>query len=92
MTRLHQHWQMILIAFFPAWKAGKHWHNRAAQYGLPQDKRQEEATWDLHTLRGERESIYYRDNSPFDEVVINDFVSENERLNRCWKPQYHSSG
>jgi hypothetical protein len=74
--------------------------NRAAMYGLPQDK----TTCDLgrkwyYACQGlpapqerEREGIYIRDNSPFTEDVINDFVLEVERLNRHWKPQYQDTG
>ena len=63
-------------------------NNRAARYGLPQDACQVLPS----CCRGERESIYIRDNSPFTSEDITEFVLEVERLNRPWKPQYHSSG
>jgi hypothetical protein len=75
-------------------------------YGLPKDasvselgRRWYSATWARHfqhspvaSEEGKKECIYIRDSSPFTEEDITDFVLEVERLNRPWKPQYHSSG
>lgn len=82
------------------WCGPAHPNNRATTYGLPQDM----SACDLGRRwyyscqglpapqEGERESIYIRDKSPFTDQDINEFVLEVERLNRPWKPQYHSSG
>jgi hypothetical protein len=82
------------------WSGPGHPANKAAMYGLKQDK----PTSDLgrrwyYACMGllapeerERESIYITDNSVFSSQDINDFVLEVERLNRHWKPQYQDSG
>jgi hypothetical protein len=82
------------------WCGPGHPNNRAATYGLPQDK----TTSDLgrrwyYACQGlpapeqrERESIYITDNSVFTSEDINDFILEVERLNRRWKPQYQDTG
>jgi hypothetical protein len=85
---------------------GKRWcgvgnpGNRAATYGLPQDR----STCDLGRRwyyaslglpapqEGEGGGIYITDNSVFTDQDISDLVLEVERLNRSWKPQYRDTG
>src|SRR5262249_1345091 len=82
------------------WCGPGHPHNRAATYGLPQDKticdlgrRWYEACQDLpESQERKRESIYITDNSAFTNQDITEFILEVERLNRSRKPQYHDSG
>jgi hypothetical protein len=88
------------------WYGVGHPANRAAVYGLPKDetvsalgRRWYYAHWTRHSPqdsaaggRGEGEGIYIRDISPLTEQDIDELILEVERLNRPWKPQYHSSG
>jgi hypothetical protein len=74
--------------------------NRAATYGLPQDR----STCDLGRRwyyaslglpapqEGEGASIYITDNSVFTSQDISVFVLEVERLNRPRMPQYRDTG
>jgi hypothetical protein len=82
------------------WFGVGHPANRAAAYGLPNDEsaRERAERW-FYANRtracgqeGEGGCIYVRDLSPFTEDDIKEFILEVERLNRPWKPQYHSSG
>jgi hypothetical protein len=82
------------------WCGPGHPDNRAATYGLTQDK----ATCDLGRRwyyaslglpapqEGGWVSIYITDNSVFTPQDINDFVLEVERLGRTRKPQYRDTG
>ena len=74
------------------WFGLNHPRNKAAMYGLPKDADCQEVGRYSGWGEGEGESIYYTDSSVFSESVIEPFVLEIERLNRPWKPQYHSSG
>jgi hypothetical protein len=74
--------------------------NRAATYGLPQDK----TTCDLGRRwyyaclglpapqEGEGEGIYITDNSVFTDQDISELVLEVERLSRPREPQYRDTG
>jgi hypothetical protein len=80
------------------WCGPGHRNNRAATYGLPQDK----TTCDLgrrwyYSCLGlpatqERGGIYIADNSAFTDQDINELILEVERLSRPRKPQYQDSG
>lgn len=87
------------------WHGPGHPANRAVTYGLPKDECSSELArqWffkrdsrffgeDGDRGEGKEESIYIRDFSPFTEQDLEEFCLEVERLNRPWKPQYHSSG
>jgi hypothetical protein len=83
------------------WCGLGHPKNRATTYGLPQDKATSDLgrRWYYSCIMGlpapqerEGESIYITDTSAFTDQDISEFVLEVERLNRPWKPQYHSSG
>jgi hypothetical protein len=74
--------------------------NRAAQYGLPQDKTTSDLgkRWYYSRLglpapeERERGCIYVTDNSVFMPLDINDLILEVERLNHSWRPQYQDTG
>jgi hypothetical protein len=80
--------------------------NRAVTYGLPKDEgsvRDRARRWLEAQAAGKSfysspdgegggGGIYLRDFSPFTQEDVEEFVLELERLNRPWKPQYHSSG
>lgn len=82
------------------WFGRGHSRNRATTYGLPQD----ESTVDLgkrwfHARQGlasfgegKKKCIYVRDESPFTDGDITEFVLETQRLSHVWTPQYHNSG
>ena len=87
------------------WHGPGHPSNSGAVYGLPKDKptsdlgrRWYKSRWtglhrqDRVDVREERESIYITDSSLLTAQDIDDLLLEVERLNRPWKPQYHSSG
>lgn len=77
------------------WHGPGHPKNRGTLYGLPKD---EVVTFNVRWLtvlgRGEArgEGIYITDRSVSPEPAFALFVPVIERLNRPWKPQYHSSG
>lgn len=69
--------------------------NRGAMYGLPKDEVAGGYRQWLSTLcRGEDKEgcIYITDLSVFSEQDYKEPILQIERLNRPWKPQYHSSG
>ena len=87
------------------WHGLGHPGNSGTVYGLPKDKPTSDlgrqwydSRWTRHLgqervgQRGEEESIYITDSSLLTAHDIDDLLLEVERLNRPWKPQYHSSG
>jgi hypothetical protein len=87
------------------WHGPGHPANRAFRYGLPTDQSSSELArrWfsqtntrflgeDEQRGEGKEKSIYIRDFAPFTDQDLEEFYLEVERLNRPWKPQYHSSG
>ena len=87
------------------WHGPGHPGNSGTVYGLPKDKPTNDlgrqwydSRWTRHLgqervgQRGEGESIYITDSSRLTPQDIDDLFLEVERLNRPWKPQYHSSG
>jgi hypothetical protein len=86
------------------WYGPGHPANSGAVYGLPKDTatsdlgRQWYQTWwtrivgEQRAVRVKGESIYITDSSRFIPLDITEVILEVERLNRPWKPQYHSSG
>jgi hypothetical protein len=82
------------------WCGPRHPRNRAAAYGLRQDR----SSCDLGRRwycacqglpapqGGEKGGIYITDSSAFTDQDISEFVLEVERLNRPWKPQYQDTG
>jgi hypothetical protein len=77
------------------WHGPGHPKNRGARYGLPKDKVVAFSMRWLTVLgrgEGKGESIYITDKSFLSDPDVEVFVPVIERLNRPWKPQYHSSG
>jgi hypothetical protein len=77
------------------WHGPGHPKNRAALYRLPKDEVVAfNVRWLTTVGRGETKggSIYITDKSVSSVPALGALVPEIERLNRPWKPQYHSSG
>ncbi len=77
------------------WHGPGHPKNRGARYGLPKDDVAVNC-WDCvrGMARGEShwDGIYITDRSASSDPDSEVYLPEIERLNRPWKPQYHSSG
>lgn len=77
------------------WHGPSHPKNRGAVYGLPKD---DVVAFNVNWLtvlgrgEGKEESIYITDESVSSDHDSDVFPLLIERLNRPWKPQYHSSG
>jgi hypothetical protein len=77
------------------WHGPGHPKNRGALYGLPKDEVVAfNVRWLTTVVRGEAkgESIYITDTPVSSEPYSDVLLPLIERLNRPWKPQYHSSG